>query len=63
LHKRFLELVYPRVPAGGAISSHNANDMKLAMPDFLEAITKDPELETEVRETAGGGFTFSVRKR
>ncbi|HWR49557.1 MAG TPA: class I SAM-dependent methyltransferase [Bryobacteraceae bacterium] len=63
LHKRFLELVYPRVPAGGAISSHNANDMKLAMPDFLEAITENPDLETAVRETAGGGFTFSVRNR
>lgn len=38
------------------------NDMKLAMPDFLEAITKDPALDTVVRETPGGGFTFSVRK-
>lgn len=62
LHKRFLDLVYPRVPVGGAISSHNANDMKLAMPDFLNAITTNPALETTVRETPGGGFTFSLRK-
>ncbi len=62
LHKNFLDAVYARVVKGGAVVSHNANEFEAQQPDFLKAITSDPRLETTIRKTDGGGFSFSVKR-
>jgi predicted O-methyltransferase YrrM len=60
LHKKFLVLVQPRVVPGGAIVSHNANEFERRMPDFLEAITKNPKLDMKITRTPTGGFSVST---
>ena len=62
LHKKLLDALYPRVRPGGAIVSHNANDMERYMPDYLKAITTDPNLETRIQHTPGGGVTISLKR-
>ena len=62
LHKKFMDLLYARVRKGGTISSHNANTFARQMPDFLQAITTDPHLATEIVHTPTGGFSFSLKK-
>jgi hypothetical protein len=48
------------VVPGGAIVSHNANEFERRMPDFLEAITKNPKLDTKITRTPTGGFSVST---
>jgi len=62
LHKKFLDLLYARVPKGGTVSSHNANTFERQMPDFLRAITTDRHLSTEILHTPTGGFSFSLKR-
>jgi hypothetical protein len=50
------------VRPGGAIVSHNANEMERYMPDYLEAVTKDPNLETKIQHTPGGGVAISLKR-
>ena len=57
-----MDLLYARVRKGGTISSHNANTFARQMPDFLQAITTDPHLATEIVHTPTGGFSFSLKK-
>jgi predicted O-methyltransferase YrrM len=61
-HKKFLDLVYPHVAPGGAITSHEANYFDTRMPDFLKAITTDPNLETTITRTPTGGISASIKK-
>ncbi|HSB15279.1 MAG TPA: hypothetical protein VLE22_12540 [Bryobacteraceae bacterium] len=61
-NKRFLDLHYGRVTPGGAIKAHNANDFEHRQPDYLKAITTDPNLETKITRTPTGGISVSIRK-
>jgi predicted O-methyltransferase YrrM len=61
-NKRFLDLVYGRMTPGGAITAHNANDFEHRQPDYLKAITTDPNLETKITRTPTGGISVSIRK-
>jgi hypothetical protein len=63
LHQRFLEMLYPRLEAGGTVSSHNANDLERMEPGFLKAITTDPNLETRITRTPSGGVSMSAKKQ
>ena len=62
LHRKFLDLVYSRVQDGGAIFSHNADTFERDQPDFRKAVMEDPELETSLMLTPGGGMSVSIRR-
>lgn len=62
LNKRLLDLVYPRLAAGGAIAAHNARSFRLQQRDFLSAIENDPNLETRITPTDSGGMSISIKK-
>jgi caffeoyl-CoA O-methyltransferase len=58
----YLDKLLPLVRPGGLVIAHNMNPRQ-ADPDYLEAITKDPKLETSflLMERAGVGVTLKKR--
>ena len=54
----YLEQLLPKVRPGGLVVAHNITP-RMADPDYVEAITTDPGLETIVR----GGVGISLKKR
>jgi caffeoyl-CoA O-methyltransferase len=62
LNKRLLDLVYPRVKAGGAITAHNARWFWLQQRDFLRAIRNKENFETRFAPTGSGGISISIKK-
>jgi predicted O-methyltransferase YrrM len=59
-YMRFLELLRDRVAPGGAIIAHNVTNYARDMREFLEAIKKDPGLETTLNETSAEGMSISI---
>ena len=57
----YLEKLLPLVRPGGLILAHNMTP-RMADQRFVEAITKNPELET-LFFSEGGGMSISVKKR
>ncbi len=62
-YKKFLDLLYPRVKVGGAITAHNVIDLGADMPEFLEAIQKAPALDTTLEKTSSAGISVSIKKK
>lgn len=62
LNKRFLDLLYARIPSGGAVTAHNAYSFRLNQRDFLDAIQNDPHLSTRIVPTRSGGISISIKK-
>ena len=60
----YLNKLFPLVRPGGLIIAHNTTDVGYRMQDYLEAITKNPELETIFlhRQTTGIGVTLKKRQ-
>ena len=60
----YLNKLFPLVRPGGLILAHNTSDVGYRMQDYLEAITKNPELETIFlhEETTGIGVTLKKRQ-
>lgn len=54
----YLNKLMPLLRPGGVIMAHNINP-RMADPDFMKAITEDPNLETVVR----GGMSISLKKK
>jgi predicted O-methyltransferase YrrM len=46
LNRKLLDLLWERIRPAGTIAAHNAELFRWTQPDFLEAITNDPRLET-----------------
>ena len=61
-YKKFLDLVYPRVKLGGAITAHNVISLAAEMSDFLEAIKTHPKLESTIHKTSTEGISVSFKK-
>ncbi len=59
LNKRFLDLLAGRITPGGTIAAHNAFGFQATQPDFLKAITTDPNLETRIVTTFSGGISIT----
>jgi predicted O-methyltransferase YrrM len=57
----YLTKLLPLVRPGGLICAHNINSRQ-ANPEFVKAVTTNPELET-VLYTAGEGLSISLKKR
>lgn len=53
----YLSKLLPLLRAGGLVLAHNINP-SMAYPDFMNAITTDPNLETVVR----GGMSITLKK-
>jgi caffeoyl-CoA O-methyltransferase len=62
-YKRFLDVMQPRLDAGGLFLAHNVVNKGKEMPDFLEAIEKNPALLTAIVTPSGEGISISVKRR
>jgi len=62
-YKRFLDTMLPRLDAGGIFLAHNVVNKGKDMPDFLEAIEKNPGLLTAIVTPSGEGISISLKRR
>jgi caffeoyl-CoA O-methyltransferase len=62
-YKRFLDLVLPRMNTGGLFLAHNVVNKGGDMPDFLDAIEKNPSLITAIVTPSGEGISISLKRR
>jgi caffeoyl-CoA O-methyltransferase len=62
-YKRFFDMLQPRLDAGGLFLAHNVVNKEKDMPDFLEAIEKNPALLTAIVTPSGEGISISVKRR
>ena len=61
-YKRFFDLVFPRLDAGGLFLAHNVVNKRSEMPDFLPAILENPHLLTVIVTPSGEGLSISRRQ-
>jgi caffeoyl-CoA O-methyltransferase len=61
-YKRFLDLVYPRLDKGGLFTAHNVVNKRTEMPDFLDAIQRNPALWTAIVMPSGEGISLSYKR-
>lgn len=62
--KDYFDALFPKLAPGGVILVHNAIRMKSMMREYLDVVTKHPELDTvTVSLTMDDGFCVSRRKR
>jgi len=57
----YLDMVLPKVPAGGVIVAHNVTDLRSQLLDFIERVKTDPRLKTTFADPGPGGFSVSVK--
>ena len=62
-YKRFLDLVLPRLDAGGLFLAHNVVNKGKDMPDFLAAIATPTPALTAIVTPSGEGISMSVKRR
>ncbi len=58
----YLEKLLPKIRAGGLVIAHNMN-VRQAHPPFVEAITKNRELETLFLHMDSAGLAVTMKKR
>lgn len=62
-YKKFFDLVFPRVSAGGLFLAHNVINKKDEMPDFLKAIHSHPAAYTTTVSAGHEGISVTYKKR
>ncbi len=62
-YKKFLDLVYPRLPRGGLFLAHNVVNKRDEMKDFLAAVHDNPDLFTTIVAPSGEGVSVSWKRR
>jgi caffeoyl-CoA O-methyltransferase len=62
-YKKFFDLVFPRVTAGGLFLAHNVLNKKSEMPDFLKAIHSHPAAYTTTVSPGHEGISMTYKKR
>ena len=62
-YKKFFDLVFPRVSAGGLFLAHNVINKKSEMPDFLDAIHAHPAALTTTVSPGHEGISMTYKKR
>ncbi len=60
-YRDYLDKLLPLVRPGGLILAHNIGSAS-SNPDYVQAVTTNPELET-VLFTSGNGMTITLKKR
>jgi caffeoyl-CoA O-methyltransferase len=61
-YKKFFDLVFPRVTAGGLFLAHNVINKKSEMPDFLHAIATHPQALTTTVSPGHEGISMTYKK-
>jgi predicted O-methyltransferase YrrM len=59
---RYLRMVLPKVRSGGAITAHNVVSEAAEMPDFLNEIRTNSDLNTEIVSLGPAGLSVSFKK-
>ncbi len=59
---KFLELVRDRVRPGGAITAHNVLSYADDMQDFLDALEREPNLQTTIHGVSREGVSVSIKE-
>jgi len=62
-YKRFFDLVFPRLDAGGVFIAHNVVNKRDEMGDFLEAVEGRPDAWTTIVSPSGEGVSVTYKKR
>ncbi|MBP1636866.1 MAG: putative O-methyltransferase [Acidobacteria bacterium] len=62
-YKRFLDLTWPRLAPGGVFLGHNVVNKGKEMPDFLQAVTRNPAMLTAIVTPSGEGMSISYKRR
>ena len=62
-YKKFFDLVFPRVEAGGVFVAHNVVNKRNEMKDFLQAITTRPDAWTSIVSPSGEGMSLTYKRR
>jgi predicted O-methyltransferase YrrM len=58
----YLQKLLPKLRPGGLVVAHNINERQ-ADPNFIKAITSNPELETTLVHLGASGLSLSLKKR
>ena len=59
----YLNKLLPLVRPGGLVLAHNTTDLRNAMKDYIDAVTKHPDLETIFLHAHDRGIGVSMKKR
>ena len=62
-YKKFFDMVYPRLNAGGVFVAHNVVNKKSEMEPFLRTILTHPSLYTTIVSPSGEGMSVSYKSR
>jgi predicted O-methyltransferase YrrM len=62
-YKKFFDMVYPRLNAGGVFVAHNVVNKKNEMEPFLRTILTHPALYTTIVSPSGEGMSISYKVR
>ena len=62
-YKKFFDMVYPRLNAGGLFVAHNVVNKKTEMEPFLRTVQTHPSLYTTIVSPSGEGMSVSYKTR
>ena len=62
-YKKFFDMVYPRLAAGGVFVAHNVVNKRDEMVPFLRAVETHPSLYTTIVSPSGEGMSVSYKTR
>jgi predicted O-methyltransferase YrrM len=62
-YRRFFDLVFPRLTPRGLFLGHNVVNKRSEMPDFLDAIEKNPAVLSTIVKPGSEGMSVSVKLR
>lgn len=61
-YPKYVEMVLPKVPSGGAILAHNVTSHRGDMEAFLKLVQNHPQLETTIDRRSSAGMSISFKK-
>jgi predicted O-methyltransferase YrrM len=62
-YKRFFDMVYPRMDAGGVFLAHNVINKSSEMKPFIDTIQNHPGLFTSIVSPGSEGMSVSYKLR
>jgi caffeoyl-CoA O-methyltransferase len=62
-YKKFFDMVYPRLNAGGLFVAHNVVNKRSEMEPFLQTVQTHPSLFTTIVAPSGEGMSVSYKTR
>lgn len=60
-YKRFFEILLPRLVPRGLFLAHNVINKRSEMPDFLDAIRRNPDVMTSIVSPSGEGMSVTLK--